>query len=61
MDRPTEEYSKLMQREFPDLRLEPEERLCPVYDSYSMALIPGLDWDVPRWRLPDNFPEEHIM
>ena len=61
MDRPTEEYSKLLQREFPDLRLEPDKQLCPMYDPMSVAILPETEWDMPLWRLTDNFSEEHIM
>lgn len=44
-----------------DLRLEPQQRLCPKFDSKSIALHrvagPG-DMGV---RVVDNCAEEHIM
>ena len=45
----------------PDLRLEPQERLCPKFDEESIALhrVAGLgDMGV---RVVDNCAEEHIM
>lgn len=42
-------------------RLDPEERLCPVYDSTGIRLFPIPAAESIGFRMTDNFPEEHIQ
>jgi hypothetical protein len=44
-----------------NLRLNPEERLCPKFDSNSIAMFPVADRGEMGVRVVDNFCEEHIM
>ena len=44
-----------------DLRLEPEKRLCPKFDSTSIALFAVADSGEMGVRVLDNCAEEHIM
>ena len=43
------------------LRLDPEKRLCPQYDSDSIAMFPVAARSEMGVRVLDNFCEEHIM
>ena len=45
----------------PDLRLEPEKRMCPKFDEKSIALFPVAGRDEMGVRVMDNCAEEHIM
>ena len=45
----------------PVLRLEPEKRLCPLYDPDSIAKYHVADPDEMGFRVLDNFCEEHIQ
>lgn len=45
----------------PDLRLEPEKRMCPKFDEKSIALFPVAGRDEMGVRVVDNCAEEHIM
>lgn len=44
-----------------DLRLSPELRLCPKFDSTSIATFPVASRDQMGMRVLDNCAEEHIM
>ena len=44
-----------------DLRLDPEARLCPAFDSTSIKLFAAPDQGEMGFRVLDNFPEEHIQ
>lgn len=44
-----------------DLRLNPDERLCPKFDYTSIALFPVADQEEMGVRVIDNCAEEHIM
>jgi len=45
----------------PNLRLEPEKRLCPMFDSATIAEFPVAEpWEM-GFRVLDNFCEEHIL
>ena len=44
-----------------DLRLDPEERLCPAFDSTSIKLFSAPDKGEMGVRVLDNCAEEHIM
>ena len=44
-----------------DLRLNPENRICPQYDETSIALFPVADREELGVRVLDNCAEEHIM
>lgn len=48
-------------RDFPVLRLDPELRLCPQFDSESIALFPVATREEMGFRVLDNFCEEHIQ
>jgi len=43
------------------IRLNPECRLCPEYDSCSIKLFAAPDAGEMGFRVLDNFPEEHIQ
>lgn len=44
-----------------DLRLEPQERLCPKFDDESIALHHVAGPGDMGMRVVDNCAEEHIM
>ena len=44
-----------------DLRLNPEARLCPVYDAVSIKKFSAPDKKEMGLPLLDNCAEEHIM
>lgn len=44
-----------------ELRLDPELRLCPAFDSVSIAEFPVAPYGVMGVRVLDNCCEEHIM
>ena len=43
------------------IRLDPEQRLCPMYDAVSAKLFPAPDREEMGVAVVDNFPEEHIQ
>ncbi len=45
----------------PNLRLEPERRLCPAFDSVSIATFPVAERGEMGMRVLDNCCEDHIM
>ncbi|WP_295583087.1 hypothetical protein [uncultured Oscillibacter sp.] len=45
----------------PSLRIEPEKRLCPLFDSESIATFPVAEPGEMGFRVLDNFCEEHIQ
>ena len=44
-----------------DLRLNPEERICPKFDQTSIAKFPVADPGEMGFRVVDNCAEEHMM
>lgn len=44
-----------------DLRLDPETRLCPAFDSCSIAMFPVAEPEDMGFRVVDNCPEEHMQ
>ncbi len=42
------------------LRLEPEKRLCPIFDPVTIAEFPVAPPEKMGYRVLDNFCEEHI-
>ncbi len=42
-------------------RLDPEEEICPAFDSCSIKLFAAPDWEQMGMRVVDNFAEEHIQ
>ena len=44
-----------------DLRLDPERRLCPAFDSVSIKKFAAPDQGEMGVRVLDNCAEEHIM
>lgn len=44
-----------------DLRINPEQRLCPKFDSTSIALFPVAGREEMGMRVLDDCAEEHIM
>lgn len=44
----------------PSLRLEPEKRMCPIFDPDTIAKFPVADPGEMGYRVVDNFCEEHI-
>ena len=47
--------------QMPSLRLEPEKRLCPIFDSVTIATFPVAKPEEMGARVLDNFCEEHIQ
>lgn len=45
----------------PVLRLEPEKRMCPIFDPVTIAKFPVAAPGEMGYRVLDNFCEEHIM
>ncbi|MBQ6987061.1 MAG: hypothetical protein IJR48_03510 [Oscillibacter sp.] len=45
----------------PVLRIEPEKRLCPLYDPETIARYPVAEPGEMGFRVLDNFCEEHIQ
>ena len=46
--------------DMPVLRLEPEKRLCPLFDPDTIAKFPVAQPGEMGYRVLDNFCEEHI-
>ena len=46
--------------EMPFLRLEPEKRMCPIFDPVTIAKFPVAKPGEMGMRVLDNFCEEHI-
>lgn len=44
-----------------ELRVNPEDRLCPKFDRTSIALFPVAEWGRMGMRVLDDCAEEHIM
>lgn len=44
-----------------DLRLDPEARICPAFDSVSVKKFAAPDYVEMGVRVLDNCAEEHIM
>ena len=44
----------------PFLRLEPEKRMCPIFDPDTIAKFPVAEPGKMGFRVVDNFCEEHI-
>ena len=51
----------MKKKETEDLRLSPQERICPEFDEESIALFPVADREEMGVRVLDNCAEEHIM
>ena len=47
--------------DMPVLRLEPEKRMCPIFDPVTIAKFPVAAPGEMGYRVLDNFREEHIM
>ena len=45
----------------PCVRLDPQQRLCPAYDSTGIKLFAAPDAEEMGMRVVDDFPEEHIQ
>lgn len=52
---------KKREPETEDLRLDPEQRICPKFDATSIAKFPVASYDEMGVRVADNCAEEHIM
>ena len=47
--------------DMPVLRLEPEKRMCPIFDPVTIAKFPVAAPGEMGYRVLDNFCEGHIM
>lgn len=45
----------------PFLRLEPEKRMCPIFDPVTIAKFQVAEPEDMGFRVLDNFCEEHIL
>ena len=43
------------------LRIDPQQRLCPIFDQTSFALFPTADYDEMGVVVMDDCPQEHIQ
>lgn len=50
-----------MQKKPEFIRLDPQERICPAFDSCSIKLFEAPNPEEMGFRVVDNFPEEHIQ
>lgn len=48
-------------KDFDDLRLNPEARICPAFDEVSIKLFAAPDREEMGVHVLDNCAEEHIM
>lgn len=55
------EGSRMKKKETEDLRLNPQERICPKFDEESIALFRVAHPEDMGVRVVDNCAEEHIM
>lgn len=44
-----------------DLRLDPEARMCPLFDAVSIKKFAAPDYEEMGVRVLDNCAEEHMM
>lgn len=51
----------MKKKETEDLRVNPQKRLCPIYDEESIRMIPVPTREEMGVRVVDNCAEEHIM
>lgn len=51
----------LKKKETEDLRLDPQKRLCPMFDEVSIKMFAAPDREEMGVRVLDNCAEEHIM
>ena len=51
----------MKKKETDDLRINPEKRICPIFDEESIALYPVADPGEMGMRVVDNCAHEHIM
>ena len=56
-----QEHESFWERDFPDLRLQPDQRICSLYDPCGIALFPIAAAGEMGFRVLDNFCEEHMM
>ena len=57
----TAEVIMMKKKKTEELRLNPEERVCPKFDQTSIAMFPVADPDDMGMRVLDDCAEEHIM
>lgn len=50
-----------MKKETDQMRVDPEQRICSNFDSYSIAKYPIAKPRDMGMRVQDNCAEEHIM
>jgi hypothetical protein len=51
----------IIKKETDQMRLDPEQRICSNFDSYSIAKYPIATTKEMGMRVRDNCAEEHIM
>lgn len=51
----------MKKEKFPDLRLDPEARLCPEFDAVSVKKYDAPDLKKMGVAVVDNCAQEHIM
>ena len=50
-----------MKKDISQIRLNPENRICPKFDRQSLAMFPVAPPDEMGVRVIDDCAEEHIM
>ena len=62
MEKNTQEMRKNWLGKAPhNVRLDPESRICPAYDSETISMYRLADPEEMGFRVRDNFCEEHIQ
>jgi len=52
---------KKQEEQMPCIRLDPEQEICPQFDSCGIKLFAAPEPEEMGMRVLDNFPEEHIQ
>ena len=58
---PEHQQTRRRRDRMPALRLEPDKRLCPIYDPVTVAEYPVAAPGEMGFRVLDDFCEEHIQ
>ena len=51
----------MKKRDLSQLRVDPYQRLCPMFDKTSFAMFPTAEYDEMGVIVADDCPQEHIQ